>query len=162
MSRLLFPSQEDAARFWEKVSIGYPDECWWWNGAMDERGVGQFWLQGRVIRAPQMAWSLANNQTVPFPDELKACHTCDNAPCCNPAHIWPDTHQANMDDMTSKNRHPHGETHGLSKITEQQVREIREQAAAGQLTQEQIGDQYGLSKWQISNIVRRLQWGHIV
>lgn len=155
----LIPTPEDAARFWSWVSIGFSGECWWWNGAMDERGVGQFWIQNRVIRAPQLAWSLANGQ--PFPSELKACHHCDNPPCCNPAHIWPDTHQANMDDMHEKGRHPHGVTHGGAKITEQDVRDIRAACAAGIQTQEEIGAPYGLSKWQISNIARRLQWGHV-
>jgi len=153
------PTAEDAERFWEKVAVGYEDECWWWLGAQDERGVGQFWLSGQVVRAPRLAWSIYNNK--PFPDELFACHRCDNACCCNPAHIWPDTHQANVDDMTGKLRHPHGETHGASKITEEQVREIRALSEQGQLSQGEIGQKYGLSKWQVSNIVRKLQWGHV-
>lgn len=152
-------SREDAERFWEKVAVGYADECWFWTGAMDERGVGQFWLHGEVVRAPRLAWSLANGQ--PFPEDLVACHRCDNPPCVNPAHIWPDTHQANVDDMTGKQRHPHGETHGAAKVTAEMVRAIRAEAALGLLSQEAIGQKYGISKWQVSNIARRLQWEHI-
>ncbi len=155
----MIPSAADIARFWEFVSVGYPDECWWWNGAQDDRGVGQFWIQGKVVRASRMAWSIANGK--PFPELLDACHTCDNACCCNPAHIWPDTHQANMDDMNAKQRHPHGETHGGSKISEQDVRDIRAACVDGTQTYEQIGAKYQLSKWQVSNIHRRLQWGHV-
>lgn len=153
------PTAEDMQRFWSKIKIGYADECWWWTGAMDDRGVGQFWLQSQVVRAPRLAWSIANSRV--FPEALLACHRCDNAPCCNPAHIWPDTHQANVDDMTSKGRHPHGVSHGASKITEQDVRDIRAEAATGLYSQETIGLKHGLSKWQVSNIVRKLQWGHV-
>ncbi len=152
-------TKEDAERFWAKVAIGYADECWWFRGAQDERGVGQFWLNDEVVRAPRFAWALANNK--PFPEELIACHRCDHPSCCNPAHIWPDTHQANVDDMTSKNRHPHGITHGASKIDEDAVRAIRNEAKLGTKTNAQIGEPYGLSKWQVSNIIRGKHWGHV-
>lgn len=153
------PTPDDIARFVEKVAVGYPDECWIWKGAMDDRGVGQFWLNGEVVRAPRLAWAIANGRA--FPEDLVACHRCDNPPCVNPAHIWPDTHQANVNDMTMKNRHPHGESHGAAKVTEEMVRAIRAEATRGELSQAAIGAKYGISKWQVSNIIRRLQWGHV-
>jgi hypothetical protein len=42
-----------------------------------------------------------------------ACHTCDNPPCCNPAHLFPGTNSDNVQDALSKGRFimPSGDSH---------------------------------------------------
>lgn len=35
---------------------------------------------------------------------MEACHTCDNPPCCNPAHLFEGTRLANEQDKTAKGR----------------------------------------------------------
>jgi hypothetical protein len=91
-------------RFYEKVdnSAGRSD-CWPWIGATDGKGRGQFWINGRLVRAPRVAWSLHHNQTFP-PDKL-ACHTCDNPNCVNPAHIFVGSMSENIADAVRKGRH---------------------------------------------------------
>lgn len=32
------------------------------------------------------------------------CHTCDNPPCCNPAHLYLGTAQTNVQDMIDRGR----------------------------------------------------------
>ena len=93
-------SAED--RFWDKVDRRGDKECWPWIGGADQHGRGQFWMEGRRHRAPRVAWSL--RYRTPFPEELHACHTCDNPSCCNPAHIWPGTRSQNFQDASRKGR----------------------------------------------------------
>jgi hypothetical protein len=60
-------------------------------------------VDGKLRRAPQVAWELENCQ--PFPEGLHACHCCDNPPCVNPSHVWPGTRSENMKDCHAKGRH---------------------------------------------------------
>lgn len=90
-----------AERFWEKVTIAGPDECWPWT-ASTRSGYGVFSINGTRRPAPQVAWELRHGE--PFPEAMRACHTCDNPPCCNPAHIWPGTQQDNIRDAVAKGR----------------------------------------------------------
>lgn len=94
--------QTAALRFWSKVDRRGPDECWPWQGWKTERGYGIFEFQKKRMRASRVAWELENKQE--FPDGKFACHTCDNPPCCNPAHIWAGTHLENMRDCAAKGR----------------------------------------------------------
>lgn len=93
-----------AERFWTKVDRRGPDECWPWQGSTDGR-YGEFWADGRKTKAHRVAWELANGR--PFPEGLHACHTCDNPPCVNPEHIFPATHQENLQDAERKGRLDH-------------------------------------------------------
>lgn len=89
-------------RFVEKYDRRGPDECWPWIGSADQFGRGYFYFEGKVRRAPRIAWMLHHG--VPFPDDKDACHTCDSPGCVNPAHIWPGTESDNLKDSSAKGR----------------------------------------------------------
>lgn len=93
-------SKDMPARFWAKVDKRGADECWPWLASTFTRGYGQFWRDGRLVRATKVSWELANGR--PFPDGLCACHSCDNPNCVNPSHIWPGTLKDNARDAVSK------------------------------------------------------------
>jgi predicted XRE-type DNA-binding protein len=59
----------------------------------------------------------------------------------------------------AKNYQRKGEDHPLSKITADQVKEIR--SLAGTLSQQKIASRYGLSQTTVSAIVRRVIWKHV-
>lgn len=89
-------------RFWEKVDKSNGEtSCWIWLGATDGR-YGQFWVDGRIVRASRFSWSIHNG--IEFPKDKEACHKCDNTMCVNPSHIWPGTHKENLLDASSKGR----------------------------------------------------------
>lgn len=89
-------------RFWQKVERLGPSDCWPWKGSVD-RDRGTIWVEGRLRKAPQVAWELYNGAQ--FPEGKMACHSCDNPLCCNPAHIWAGTMSDNIKDCVSKGRH---------------------------------------------------------
>src|SRR5262245_2521405 len=90
---------EDIARFWPKVDVRGPDECWPWIAGKGA-GYGSFWLDGRNVTAHRVAFFLANGK---WPDPF-GCHSCDNHPCCNPAHIFEGTQWDNDMDRVAKGR----------------------------------------------------------
>lgn len=91
-------------RFWRKVEKRGPDECWPWKGALWDKGYGQFRVDGRKLMAHRVSLILAGR---PQPsDKPQGCHTCDNPPCVNPAHLWWGTNGDNQRDCVAKGRHP--------------------------------------------------------
>ena len=78
-------------------------------------------------------------------------HSCDNPPCVNPAHLSIGTRDDNNQDKQRKGRHPHGDTHHWTKLSEQQVAEIRGLLATG-MTGNRIAAQYGVDQSTVSNI----------
>ncbi len=71
------------------------------------------------------------------------------------------TRQENVDDMRRHGtRKPcRGENHGSCKVTDQEVRDIRE--LAGWLTAKEIATLYGLSRAFVSNVIRRQRRAYV-
>jgi len=99
----------DEARFWSKVDKRGPDECWPWTTGLNHDGYGAFSYtgeNGRVIRLGAHRWILGHLRGTHLGPGEEACHSCDNPPCCNPAHLRVGSHQDNMTDMAERNRQP--------------------------------------------------------
>lgn len=91
-------------RFWLFVDRRGDAECWPWTGTCNGSGHGHFCAAGETFVASRVAWFLANGQQ---PDGVVR-HSCDNPPCCNPAHLSLGTHHDNMLDIR---RRKAAETH---------------------------------------------------
>ena len=148
-------------RFWEKVDVRGPNNCWQWMAGKDRDGYGRIRLDGNgpTLRAHRVSFEIAHG---PIPDGLQVLHTCDNPGCCNPAHLFLGTDADNHHDMDQKGRrvNPLGEAHGMSKLTEGDVLTIRELSAAG-YAQEAIARKFGIGHSTVSDVVNRKSWKHI-
>lgn len=145
-------------RFWDKVDRRSNKECWNWKASIFTNGYGQFRKGKHKIVAHKFSWELHRNL---IPDGLCVLHTCDNRKCVNPNHLFLGTHQDNMDDKVKKNRQSrlNGIDNGKSKLTEQQIIEIRKKHKI--LTYKQIAIKYDISLKQVYNILKYKQWKHL-
>jgi len=157
----LTPAEVD--RFWSKIARSSIDQCWAWKAETNNMGYGRF-----VIYRPERCRLLAHRvafelASAPIADGLKLLHSCDNPPCCNPAHLRPGTQRENLADAFAKGRrsmppHPRGEDHPRALLTQGDVDEICRAYGSGDVTQAHLGDRFGVNQVTISRIVRGL-WG---
>lgn len=159
----------DAEGFKARVDrTGGPDACHPWQGYTDSQGYGVLQFDGRLQRAHQVAWQLANDRPVPSGSQLDhVCHnaaiaagTCHHGPCphracANERHIVAKTPRQHV--LDTKWTRPHGDRNGKSKLTERQIPEIRRMIAAGMISRE-IAEVFGVSEPAIGSIRSGRTW----
>ena len=124
-----------------------------------KHGYGMIGLggQGNPERSHRVAWILAHG---PIPDGEVIRHSCDNPPCCNPAHLLSGLPRDNAADRDGRGRQAKGEAAGRAKLTHADVREIRSARAAG-FTAPSLAERYGVAIVSIYSIQYRKSWRHI-
>lgn len=162
MYRRLYGTLE--ARFWGKVAIGKPDDCWEWQATVNvTSGYGAFTLRGKDRPAHRVAYELRHDAEPP--DDLFVCHTCDNRRCVNPAHLFLGTRQDNVDDMMRKGRlaDMHGEKSPIHKLTEKDVRYIRSVFMSGspEFGGAALARKFGVTQAAVWNVIHRKTWRHV-
>jgi hypothetical protein len=145
-------------RFWTKVQK--MDGCWLWTSSALQDGYGAIktGVNNKIIRSNRAAWIITNG---PIPNGLWILHNCpngDNRACCNPDHLWIGTQQQNIEDAVKKGTHPHGESSGVSVLTVDQVREIRQAYICGVYGLKRLGKLYRVDPKTIQKIIRRDNW----
>ena len=149
-----------AERFWSKVNILTPNECWEWKAYRKPSGYGQFVVRkGVFMTASRVALALTLG---PLARGQVACHTRDNPPCCNPAHLFSGTQHDNAVDSVLKGRanRAFGMFTASSKLTDDQVCEIRKYPSQYGLAQ-RLAHEFGVSETAIRRIRNRMTWTHL-
>jgi len=151
-------------RFWSKVDLKGPDDCWMWLGykhwpnkcgqvyggfGVSQNGKNVAW------RAHRLAWTLRNGE---IPGGHVVMHTCDVPLCVNPSHLRAATQAENQADMARKGRQAKGQDNGRAKLNEDQVRVIR----ASSKPIADLAREYGLHHKAITRIVRGETWRHLL
>jgi hypothetical protein len=120
------------------------------------QGYGRVRFFARDDLAHRIAFRVAKGE----PGALSVLHRCDNPPCCNPDHLFLGTAKDNAADMVAKGRAYCGRRHWNATVQEDDVRDIRRRAEAGERTAA-LASEYGLTHAGIRFIVTRKKWRHV-
>jgi hypothetical protein len=142
-------SEADLKRFWSKVDMRGPDECWEWTGCLENSGYGKFFAGPRIGRvfSHRAAFVLENKNLKS--GEL-ALHSCDNRKCVNPNHLFSGSYYTNNIDALNKGKLK-------TTLTPETVRYIRNSTLSPRKTAKELG----ISRRSVKAIRRRERWSHI-
>ena len=138
-------------------SIISKKDCWFTRYCPNSKKP-MIQVEGKPYLLTRVVYKIYNGED---PGELLVCHTCDNPRCINPDHLWLGTCADNMKDKKDKNRQTKGSTVPTSKLTEDEVIEIRNLLIEGELTLEQIKDRFNVGIRAISEINSGKRWNHV-
>lgn len=148
-SRYMSPVQKLHFHGWDVTESG----CWEWRGGRQWNGYGTVSIDGRDHIASRVAFEVWVRRL--GPDEI-ACHTCDNPPCINPAHLFAGSYGDNARDSARKGRAAglrlFGERNNNAKLTNEQVKQIRRGLRSGRETQRAIAARFDVSESHVSSI----------
>ena len=163
-----------SVRFWKRVNK--TDTCWLWTGTRNPNGYGMIRARPGKTRdlTHRVSWMLHNGD---IPDGLCVLHRCDNPACVRPEHLFLGTRADNVHDMVAKGRgargansgsarYPRlrarqGEAHGSARLTERDVRFIRDEFAANRMTKRELATMFSVAPEHVHRICRRLVWKHV-
>lgn len=149
-------------RFLTKFKID-PTGCHLWTAGSHKKGDGngrQAMFHGERGNTPAYRWYYQYLHNVTLPRHIYVCHTCDNEMCVNPEHLFLGTALDNNRDCVSKARNVRGERQHLSKLTELQVRVIKE-AIAQKFTDVSIARYFKVCDSNINAIRLGKIWKHV-
>lgn len=136
------------------------DQCLIWPFATNTHGYGQVRFRGAQAPAHRVVCELAHGPA-PTPDHHAAHDNngvmCVSRSCVNPNHLRWATPLENEADKTKHGGIVRGERHGRSKLTEQQVQEIR--LMRGKAETSDLAERYSVSVRTIRSIHSGEKWG---
>ena len=159
------------SRFESRIERIPFSECWLWAGANKGTGYGMVSLGdhgGRHVKvsAHRLMYSIHFGD---IPDGMLVLHSCHNGHlgCVTPWHLSLGTAKENSADMVACGRcsfdreDRRGESVGTSKLTDNDVVEIRAKHKQGGITQRELAKEYRISEPTISEVIRCKIWQHI-
>lgn len=155
MPRGVFKRKSLEARFEEKYIPEPNSGCWLWTGAYDRGGYSTLSHLNKPVIGHRVSYELFKGK---IPAGQNVCHSCDNRACVNPDHLFLGTQRENVEDMLQKGRQRRGSTHGMAKLTEADVAEIR---ATKGVTQYALAAQYGVTRSAIADLLKGRSWAHL-
>jgi hypothetical protein len=138
--------------------------CLLWYGCRTKAGYGKLGVDGGEVYVHRLAYELEHG---PIPDGLLVCHTCDTPNCINPDHLFLGTNAENLADRDAKGRGDTkswtmlGTKHHNARLTDDDVRYIRANCTK-RGDQRRMAKQFGITETNVTVIVKRRGWKHVV
>ena len=135
-------------------------DCINWSKSLGHNGYGITTRNNKTYRAHRLVYCDYHGIDHSDIKGMVVRHTCDNRKCINPEHLVIGTHQDNMDDMKKRNRTAKGEAHGRAKLSEVDIKTIRDRYIRGSKVHglSAIAKDFGVAFQTVSKIVNRHKW----
>ena len=135
-------------------NVDKTDSCWLWTGSKAV-GYGKFWFEGKKWLAHRLMYLHCYGELI---KGLDICHIC-RSKCVNPDHLEQKSKSENNgDDKIRDGTLQRGEKNGLSKLTNEEVLDIRSRTNQ---TQRSIAHEFDVSQTIINFILKGNTWKHI-
>lgn len=131
------------------------NDCLIWQRGLTPNGYGKVSYAGKSIGAHRLALFYTSG----IWGEV-AMHSCDTKACINPEHLSWGSYADNSQDMVNKGRSAKGMAISQSKLTDDQVAEIKKRIGLGE-SYRSVGRAFGVSKTLIRFIGIGEYWRHI-
>lgn len=131
------------------------DDCLPWPFTIVGKGYGSMRYAGKVQGSHRVICLLAHG-SAPTPRH-EVAHSCRRKDCSNPRHLRWATPKENNADKIAHRTDNKGEKHGISKLTENDVREIRR--LKENVSQAELARRFGVSASAIHRVIHGVLWG---
>lgn len=146
-------------KFWARTNKKSDNECWLWLGTRGSfssktgKGNGKFTHDGEHYIAHRYSYELHIGK---IPENTQCIHSCSVPHCVNPKHLFLGTQSDNVQNKTKKGRGniPKGEDNFHSKLTTEQVKEIRKLYKDKTHSQFDLQDMFGINQSCINLVIK--------
>lgn len=149
------------------------EPCWIWTAYTLYNGYGRFRLNGKTQYSHRVSWEISKG---PIPPKICVLHKCDTPACINPDHLFLGTHADNVADKIRKGRGndgdkngartkpasiPRGESRPFSKLSEENIKDIKKLYVRNQFGFKKISKIFDVSPSTIKSIIKQKKWTHV-
>lgn len=137
--------------------------CVEWARHRNPSGYGECSFESRRVRVHRLSWCFANGVNIRdlTPGQC-ILHSCDNPSCINPKHLSLGSQRENVAQMVERGRaHRHLGKRFNSRLTLEQVKEIRRLRADEGLLQSELAKMFSVGRSTISQILNRVTWSDV-
>jgi hypothetical protein len=132
------------------------DECILWDGGSFASGYPRVKIDGKNRRGNRVVCT--EHHGAPPSDDSEAAHSCGVPACINPRHLRWATREENQADRLIHGTHNHGERNPNSKLTSDDVADLRSLYGEGGVSTRALGRRYGISHTQVRDILHGRSW----
>lgn len=141
---------------------GDPDLCWGWKGGTEESGSPYIYIyvDGMCAKRSVRRAFYEFYHGVDLNRKDIVVVNCGNTGCLNPLHLEVSSRSKQATEMNDTYHPTQGTSHWKNKLSEGDVRLIREMAAAGKDLDE-IAPLFPVSKDHVREVIARKRWAHL-
>jgi hypothetical protein len=131
--------------------------CIPWRGTVGANGYGTLSVNNKHVYAHRIAYELFKE---PIPEGFLVRHSCDNRICVNHEHLLIGTDLENNRDRWERGKPNIGSLHGMSRLSEDEVREARRLRKSG-VPLKEVAKTLGIPYQTASSITNGSRWKHM-